>query len=63
METMSYQVAPPRTLEERRKERRDRVVAVYSKIYGIAKVVFEILKAYGVEVCDSSPGSNVDCKV
>ncbi|KAK2773722.1 hypothetical protein FQN53_003992 [Emmonsiellopsis sp. PD_33] len=36
------------------KERRDRVVAVYSKIYGIAKFIFAILLAYGVEL-DSSP--------
>lgn len=39
-----------KTLEERRNERRDKVIAVYSKIYGLAKIVFQILTAYGIEV-------------
>ena len=43
-----------KTLEERRSERRNSVIAVYSKIYGVAKVVFEILTAYGVEVSETT---------
>jgi hypothetical protein len=43
-----------KTLEERRNERRNNVVAMYSKIYGVAKVVFEILKGYGVEVSETN---------
>jgi hypothetical protein len=43
-----------KTLEERRNERRNNVVAMYSKIYGVAKVVFEILSAYGVEVSETN---------
>ncbi|KKZ62166.1 hypothetical protein EMCG_03304 [[Emmonsia] crescens] len=38
------------------KERRDRIIAVYSKIYGIAKFVFIILMAYGVELDDAPSG-------
>ncbi|OJD21386.1 hypothetical protein ACJ73_07274 [Blastomyces percursus] len=38
------------------RERYDSIVAVYSKIYGIAKFVFIILMAYGVELDDAPSG-------
>ncbi|EDN08186.1 hypothetical protein I7I51_03861 [Histoplasma capsulatum] len=43
-------------LLQQARERRDRIVAVYSKIYGIAKFVFIILMAYGVELDDAHSG-------
>ncbi|KAK2807556.1 hypothetical protein FQN50_005424 [Emmonsiellopsis sp. PD_5] len=54
MRVMKSDLVNEKAAMQQIKERRDRVVAVYSKIYGIAKFIFAILLAYGVEL-DSSP--------
>lgn len=41
------------SLEERRDKRRNEIVEVYSHVYGVAKIVLEILMAFGEVV--SSP--------
>lgn len=43
---LSYVMA----MAERRVMRHKKVVGLFSKVYGIAKVVAEIMKAYGVQV-------------
>ncbi|KAK2858400.1 hypothetical protein FQN49_004769 [Arthroderma sp. PD_2] len=43
----------PKPLTDRKAERHDRAVMVYSKIYGIAKMIFEILSAFGAELDDT----------
>jgi len=42
------------TVREQTAIRRDAVLAVYSKVYAIAKVVSAICKNYGVTVCSVS---------
>lgn len=37
-------------MAERRVMRHKRIVGLFSKVYGVAKVVADIMKAYGVEV-------------
>ncbi|KAI1976578.1 hypothetical protein LOZ53_003131 [Ophidiomyces ophidiicola] len=49
----TYEPRPP-SLEKRRSERRDSIVDVYSKVYGIAKVVLEVMSAFGAAI-DTSP--------
>ncbi|KAF3483986.1 uncharacterized protein GIQ15_03310 [Arthroderma uncinatum] len=44
----------PKPLSERKAERHDRVVVAYSKIYGVAKMIAEILGAFGAEL-DNTP--------
>lgn len=38
-------------MAERRIMRHRKVVGLFAKVYGTAKVVAEIMKAYGIEVC------------
>lgn len=43
--------AETKPVEEERIERKNKILAVYSKVYGVAKMVLEILVAFGAEVC------------
>lgn len=40
----------PQTFEDNKSERQGRAVIAYSKVYGVAKMISEILKAFGSEV-------------
>ncbi|WEW58801.1 hypothetical protein PRK78_004269 [Emydomyces testavorans] len=50
----SHEADDPRPLEERKSERREEIVEVYSQVYGIAKLVLEIMTAFGA-VIDTTP--------
>ena len=38
-------------MAERRVMRHNRIIGLFAKVYGTARVVVEIMNAYGVEVC------------
>lgn len=40
----------PQTFEDSKSGRQGRAVMAYSKVYGVAKMISEILKAFGSEV-------------
>ncbi|EFQ99856.1 hypothetical protein MGYG_02868 [Nannizzia gypsea CBS 118893] len=43
----------PEPCADHKSERQDRVVVAYSKVYGVAKMISEILRAFGSELSDS----------